>query len=95
MLSWNTTLSGTAKIFRRNVNEEDYVFLGTTNTKSFFDTTVGNKQTYEYYVCYGDYKPYKSEQVSVNKDGWFIYSLTDLGTKYNKSIMLFLSVGSL
>lgn len=84
MLSWNTTLSGTAKIFRRNVNEEDYVFLGTTNTKSFFDTTVGNKQTYEYYICYGDYKSYKSEQVSVDKDGWFIYSLTDLGTKYNK-----------
>lgn len=86
-LSWKTSTSlGVAKIFRRNVNEDYYVFLGVSNNKVFFDTTVGNKQTYIYYICYGDYNAFLTPQVSIDwaNTGWSIYSLVNKGEIYNK-----------
>ena len=38
MLTWKTTkLLGTAKIFRQNINDDEYVFVGTATGNSFFD----------------------------------------------------------
>ena len=87
MLTWKTSKSlGVAKIFRQNVNDGEYVFIGTATGNSFFDVTVGNQQSYIYYICYANYEAYITPEVSTDWIGWSIYSLKTAGDCYNKKL---------
>lgn len=87
MLTWKTSKSlGVAKIFRQNVNDDEYVFIGTATGNSFFDVTVGNQQSYIYYICYANYEAYITPEVSTDWIGWSIYSLKTAGDCYNKKL---------
>lgn len=74
----------TCRVFRRNINEDKYVFLGTSSSNSFFDVTAGNGQNYIYYLCYSNFKAYVSPTVTTNWIGWDIYSLNDESNTFNR-----------
>jgi hypothetical protein len=79
----NLSTTSSLRIFRRNINEDKTVFVG-TGYKSFIDYSVGNNQTYVYYLCYANYKAFASPTVKVQWDGWTIYSLVEQTSKHNR-----------